>query len=128
MNDLEEKAKTAWQIKMEMENLAKEIFIPEIRTEALEKWVLVSVAQQEIDKARNEQRIKDAGILQKHIDEDHVEWARERGLQKQKLQQFEEFLVSWIENDIETKKTHYYPSQDLDLVLDFFFGFKELLK
>jgi len=53
---------------------------------------------------------------------------RERGLLKQKLQQFEEFLVAWIENDIEKKKTHYYPSQDLDLVLNFYFELKELLK
>jgi hypothetical protein len=60
----------------------------------------------------------------------------ERGLQKQKLKQwleeFDDFLVQWLMNDIEISKLRkgigYYPSQDLDLILSFREKLVELLK
>jgi chromosome segregation ATPase len=112
-----------------------------------EKWVRLEDAQQEIDDCKASwQNLKDTipkfdakiSFLETHLKACNKlidEMQRERGEQKQKLQQFEEFLVAWTENDMNgyiydygKKNAHYYPSQDLDLVLDFFFGFQELLK
>jgi chromosome segregation ATPase len=116
-------------------------------------WVRLSDHQQEIDDCKASwQNLKDTipkfdakiSFLETRLKACNRlidEMQRERGEQKQKLQQFEEFLVAWTENDMNgytfgrthmddygKKNAHYYPSQDLDLVLDFFFGLRELLK
>lgn len=53
-----------------------------------EKWVRVSVAQQEIDKLRNDYEALSLKMLA-----DKLEKERERGLLKQKLQQFDIYLA-----------------------------------
>lgn len=44
------------------------------------------------------------------------------------VQDFEEFLVAWLEEDIPWGDAYTYPSQDLDLVLIFFLQLKDLVE
>jgi hypothetical protein len=46
------------------------------------------------------------------------------------LRELEEFLVAWIQQDIDKNpaKHHYYPSQDLDILLDWFLDFSDSLR
>jgi len=141
---LKEKSKTAEEINLQIQEMVKRnrkehgaYSFEEIQEISKRKWVLVSDAQQEIDKLKT---FRDNAYT-KWCDS-QAELERERGLQKQKLQAFYDTLMAMVpktvkidECDPETKETWIVQTADpsewsmfIDSLGEWLVKFKELLK